>query len=179
MYLEGDVLDHLSWINREQTLLYWEELVKALQENYGMQSFKIRTSCRCKTASLTLMEANDNIEGGKPREQMSSDIIDRHAGHVISKKGVGVDRDKVQAVLEWPVPINLKKLRGFLKLTGYYRRFLKGYRMMARPLTELTKKNDFQWSNSVENAFQLLKKALIIVLILQIPDLTQPFVVEV
>lgn len=51
--------------------------------------------------------------------------------------------------------------------------------MMARPLTELTKKNDFQWSNSVENAFQLLKKALIIVLILQILDLTQPFVVEV
>lgn len=99
-------------------------------------------------------------------------------GHVISEKGVGVDRDKVQAVLEWPVPINVKELRGFLGLTSYYCRFVKGYGMMARPLTELTKKNAFQWSNSVENAFQLLKKDLTIVPVLQLPDFTQPFVVE-
>lgn len=52
MYLEGDALDHLSWINRKQTLLYWEKLVKALQENYGMQSFKIRTSIYVTSSKL-------------------------------------------------------------------------------------------------------------------------------
>lgn len=99
-------------------------------------------------------------------------------GHVISKNGVGADQDKVQVVLEWAIPINVKELRGFLGLTNYYRRFVKGYGMIARPLTELTKKNAFQWLNSAENAFQLLKQALTTVPVLQLPDFTQPFVVK-
>lgn len=72
----------------------------------------------------------------------------------------------------------MKELRGFIGLTSYYRRFVKGNGMMARPLTELTKKNVFQWSNSAENDFQLLKQDLTIVLVQQLPDFTQPFVVE-
>ena len=72
----------------------------------------------------------------------------------------------------------MKDLRGFLGLTGYYGRFVKGYGIMAQPLTELTKINAVQWSNSEENAFQLLKQDLIIVPVLQLPDFTQLFVVE-
>ena len=82
-------------------------------------------------------------------------------GHVISKDGVKVDPKKVQAVTEWPTPSNVKDIRSFLGLTGYYRRFIKHYAHLALPLTELTKKeNGWKWTASEEAAFQGLKEAV-------------------
>ncbi|XP_052485181.1 uncharacterized mitochondrial protein AtMg00860-like [Gossypium raimondii] len=65
-------------------------------------------------------------------------------GHMVNSKGVQVDQAKIQAVQSWPVLTNLKKLRGFLCLTGYYRKFVKNYGLIARPHTHLTKKDGFQ-----------------------------------
>ena len=61
----------------------------------------------------------------------------RYLGHVVTHEGTSPDPEKVRAVSEWPRPITLRDLRGFLSLSGYYRRFLKGYAEVAAPLQRL------------------------------------------
>nr|GEX31700.1 hypothetical protein [Tanacetum cinerariifolium] len=101
-----------------------------------------------------------------------------YLGHVIIKEGVATDPLKIEAINNWPVPSTLKKLRGFLGLTGYYRRFIKSYAMVSQLLNALLKKNYFQWSNVVEIAFENLKKAMMEALVLGLPDFDQEFVIE-
>lgn len=62
----------------------------------------------------------------------------RYLGHVISRNGVQTDPEKISALKTWPVPQTLRELKSFLGFAGYYRRFVKGYSSIVKPLHNLT-----------------------------------------
>jgi len=101
-----------------------------------------------------------------------------YLGHVISDGVVAMDTDKVSAVQAWPLPRSVKALRGFLGLTGYYRRFIHNYGVIAAPLTALLKREAFLWSTAATEAFDALKHALTTAPVLQLPDFDEPFIVD-
>lgn len=101
-----------------------------------------------------------------------------YLGHIISEQGVAADPEKVEAMLQWPLPKSVTELRGFLGLTGYYRRFVKNYGQIARPLTDQLKKNSFDWNEAATSAFQALKAAVSALPVLVLPDFQQEFTVE-
>lgn len=102
----------------------------------------------------------------------------QYLGHVISQQGVSVNPSKIQCIVDWPQPQTLKALRGFLGLTGYYRKFVAHYGIIAKPLSDMLKTNNFVWSPASEAAFATLKNALTTAPILALPDFSHPFVIE-
>jgi hypothetical protein len=92
-------------------------------------------------------------------------------GHVISKEGIAVNPSKVAFVLEWEAPKNVKQIRGFLGMAGYYRRFIEGFSKIAGPMTKLLQKNTpLVWSEECEASFQTLKEKLTTAPVLAVPE---------
>lgn len=102
----------------------------------------------------------------------------KYLGHIICQEGVKVDPDKIQAMMKWPKPTTIKALRGFLGLTGSYRKFIVGYGRVPAPLTDMLQKNAFSWSPKAEEAFKLLKQAMMQASVLALPNFQLLFVVE-
>jgi hypothetical protein len=82
-------------------------------------------------------------------------------GHVITKEGIAINPNKVHSVLDWPTPKNVKEVRGFLGMAGYYRRFIEGFSKIVGPMIDLLRKNiPFIWDEKCEKSFQELKNKL-------------------
>ncbi|KAK1556123.1 hypothetical protein QYE76_019031, partial [Lolium multiflorum] len=90
--------------------------------------------------------------------------------------GIAVDPAKIKTVEEWKTPTTQTEVRAFLGLAGYYRRFVEGFSSIARPMTQLLKKDKkFEWTDKCEASFQQLKTRLTTAPILIMPDITKPF----
>ena len=92
-------------------------------------------------------------------------------GHVISVEGVSVDRQKIEAIVNWKPPTNVTEIRSFLGLAGYYRKFVEGFSKLAAPLTKLTRKEEkFVWLEACQQSFDELKWKLTLAPILTLPS---------
>ena len=113
-----------------------------------------------------------------------------YLGHVVSEEGIRTDPEKTKAVKDWPVPKNVKEVRAYLGFTGYYRRFIKNYANIARPLNDLlvghcttkktkakkkTKQTPFVWTEAQQTAFDSLKEKLMKPPVLAYADYSMPF----
>jgi hypothetical protein len=96
--------------------------------------------------------------------------------HIVSKEGIAIDPAKVIAVTEWEPPKNVGEIHSFLGLVGYYWRFIENFSKIAKPITELLKKeNKFEFTEGCENSFHELKKRLVSAPVLCLPDLEKEF----
>ncbi|KAH9718389.1 hypothetical protein KPL71_022207 [Citrus sinensis] len=98
--------------------------------------------------------------------------------HIVTCHGVKVGEKKIAAMVSWPQPHNISELRGFLGLTGYFRKFVRGYGLLARPLTNLLKKGQFSWNKDAEEAFVKLKQAMTKTPVLSMPNFNDKFIIE-
>ena len=100
-------------------------------------------------------------------------------GYTITPNEIMMQEEKVMAVKDWPAPTDVRGIRAFLGFLNFYRRFIKGFGEIARPLTELTKKGKpFEWTNECERAFTILKEKILSQPILWHPQPERQFEVE-
>lgn len=147
--LMEDVLRGLQWV---ESLLYMDDIITP--GSTVQESLK-----RLENVFQRLLEANLKL---KPSKCIFFQKSVNFLGHIVSEKGVHTDPNKIEAVKNWPVPRNAKHVRSFLGLASYYRKFVKGFADIARPLHKICEKNSrFAWSSECQEAFAKLKEALI------------------
>ena len=97
-------------------------------------------------------------------------------GHIVGRNGIKPDPSKIEKIKNFPVPTNLTQLRAALGLFSYYRKFIKDFSKIAKPMTQLLKKEEeFLWTDTQQRAFEYLKERLISSPILGYPDFEKPF----
>ena len=92
-------------------------------------------------------------------------------GYEVSQEGISVDSTKVDVILQWERPKNVMEIHSFLRLAGYYRRFIKGFSKIAAPLMRLMRKHiKYDWDDSCESTFMELKQKLTSAPVLTLPN---------
>ena len=99
-------------------------------------------------------------------------------GFEVSANGVNASPEKVKAILDWPRPQTVHDIRSFLGLASYYRKFIRGFSQIAKPLTDLTReKKTWCWGDAEQNSFTALKVGMATAPVLRLPDFEKQFVV--
>ena len=101
-------------------------------------------------------------------------------GFVISRDGLKMDPEKVQAIIDWPSPRNIFEVRSFHGLASFYRKFIKNFSGICASILKTIKKDrqPFQWTIEAKRSFQFLKKKITKQPILKLPDFKHPFQVK-
>lgn len=142
------VLAGLQW---ETCLVYLDDIIVLGRDGTEMLERLSQVFGRLRAANLKLKPSKCVLF----REQVA------YLGHIVSAKGFATDTQKIQKVAGWPVPQNISEVRQFVGLASYYRRFVKDFASIAKPLHELTKKyTRFNWTSECQEAFQQLKSRL-------------------
>lgn len=126
-----------------------------------------------------LEKLRDNDLYAKPEKCHFEQPSVAFLGLIVSKDSISMDPSKVEGVQGWPTPTKVKHVQAFLGLANFYRRFIKDFAKIARPLTKLTCKDvPWQWEEEQDTAFNSLKTAFTSAPILQLPNDTAPFRLE-
>ena len=99
-----------------------------------------------------------------------------YLGHIVGNGKLRIAPFKVEAIMKWPEPTNVTKVRSFLSAVQYWRRFIANFSIIASPLHALTSvKQDFQWGGKQQKSFDTLKEKINMAPVLALPELQQPF----
>ena len=108
-----------------------------------------------------------------------------YLGHIVSKDGIETHPKKVEAIKKWPIPVSVTDVRSFLGFTNHYRRFIKGYAQIAKPLYKLIsgknsklKRKTIEWSLNCDLAFKELKDLCSNTAVLTYADYTKKFMLH-
>ena len=156
--------------------LHWKILLIYLDDVIIFGSSVNEVVERLKIVLDRLREANLKL---KPKKchLFQKEVL--YLGHVVSEAGVSTDPSKIESIKTWPTPANPTDVRSFLGLASYYRRYIKGFAHIAKPLHALTQKEvQFVWSQDCEEAFQMLKDKLTASPILAYPRVGTPFIMD-
>ena len=162
-----------------------EEVLQGLTRNACLVYLDdiVVVGCSWRDHLVNLTRVLERIRGAglklKPQKCWFAQKEVEYLGHIMSSDGVRTDPVKLAAVCDFPVPIDVKRLRSFLGLTSYYRRFVPNFAREANALHALTKKEvPFVWTRECQTAFEKLKALLTSSPILAYPDFTKSFVLE-
>ena len=139
--------------------LTWEACLVFLDDIVVMSTTFEQHLERLRAVFERLRSANLKL---KPSKCKLFQLKVKFLGSVVSAEGIEPDPDKLKAVADWPVPENLTELRAFVGLASYYRRHVEGFSTIAKPLSELTRKDrPFVWGPEQQAAFETLKDRLL------------------
>jgi hypothetical protein len=143
------VLRGLSW---ESVLVYIDDIIVYAGGYLDLKD-------RLEEVFLRLRQANLKLKPSKVRI-FQHEI--KFLGHIVSDKGVAMDKEKIEEVVNWPEPRNVHEVRQFLGLCSYYRKYVKDFARFSAPLSELTRKGEvYQWDDRRQDAFDYLKDRLV------------------